>query len=52
VPPEIRRMSEVMNAGQAPTGDESQILAMIQAASTPEELNRLIFGNASGPSAY
>jgi len=52
VPPEIRRMSEVMNAGQAPTGDESQILAMIQAASTPEELNRLIFGNTSGPSAY
>lgn len=50
VPPEIRRMSEVVNAGQAPTGDESQILAMIQAASTPEELNRLIFGNAAGPS--
>ena len=51
IPPGYQQFNDVVNAGQAPTGDESQILAMIQAASTPEELNRLIFGNASGPSA-
>jgi hypothetical protein len=49
MPPELQRMNEVVNAGEAPTGDESQILAMIQAASSPEELNRLIFGNPNGP---
>jgi len=49
IPQELQRMNEVVNAGQAPTGDESQILAMIQAASTPAELNRLIFGNPNGP---
>lgn len=51
VPPGMQQFSEVVNAGQAPTGDESQILAMIQSAKNPEELNRLIFGNPHGPLA-
>lgn len=46
------RFNEVVNAGQAPAGDESQIMAMIAAAKSPEELNKLLFGNAAGPPAY
>ena len=51
VPPGMQQFNDVVNAGQAPTGDESQILAMIQSAKNPEELNRLIFGNPHGPLA-
>jgi hypothetical protein len=51
-PPWARQFSETVNAGQAPSGDESQILAMIQAAKNPEELNKILFGNNSGPAVY
>ena len=52
VPPGYQQFNEVVNAGQAPIGDESQIMAMIAAAKTPEELNRIIFNNAAGPAVY
>lgn len=52
LPPELARFNDVVSTGQAPTGDENQMLAMIQAAKTPEDLNRLLFGNAAGPPAY
>lgn len=52
VPPGYQQFNEVVNAGQAPIGDESQILAMIAAAKSPEELNRIIFNNAAGPAVY
>lgn len=48
-PPGMQQFNEVVQAGQAPTGDESQLLALMQAAKTPEDLNKIIFGNALGP---
>jgi hypothetical protein len=47
-----QQFNDVVNAGQAPAGDESQILAMIAAAKTPEDLNRILFQNAGGPPVY
>jgi hypothetical protein len=52
VPQGYQQFNDVVNAGQAPVGDESQILAMIAAAKTPEELNRILFQNAGGPPVY
>jgi hypothetical protein len=52
VPQGYQQFNEVVNAGQAPIGDESQIMAMIAAAKTPEELNRILFQNAGGPPVY
>ena len=52
IPPGYQQFSDVVNAGQAPMGDESQILAMIAAAKNPDELNRVLFGNAGGPPVY
>ena len=51
-PPGLQQFNEVVNAGQAVSGDESQIMAMIAAAKTPEELNKILFGNSNGPAAY
>lgn len=52
IPPGYQQFNDVVNAGQAPMGDESQILAMIQAAKSPEDLNKILFGSAAGPSVY
>ena len=52
VPPGYQQFNDVVNAGQAPSGDESQIMAMIAAAKTPEDLNRILFQNAGGPPVY
>ena len=52
IPPGYQQFNDVVNAGQAPMGDESQILAMIAAAKNPDELNRVLFGNAGGPPVY
>lgn len=51
-PPGMQQFSDVVNGGQAPTGDESQILAMIQTAKNPEELNKILFGSSNGPPVY
>lgn len=52
IPAGFHQFNDVVNAGQAPMGDESQLLAMIAAAKNPDELNRVLFGNAGGPPAY
>lgn len=52
VPPWANQFNNVVNAGQPVAGDESQILAMIASAKNPEELNRILFGGASGPPVY
>jgi hypothetical protein len=52
VPPGYQQFNEVVNAGQAPAGDESQIMAMIAAAKTPEDLNRILFQGSGGPPVY
>ena len=51
-PPGYQQFSDVMNAGQAPVGDESQLMAMIASAKNPEELNKILFGNSAGPTVY
>lgn len=43
-PTGARTFSEVASSGTAPNGDEGQLMALIQGASTKEELNKLIFG--------
>lgn len=52
IPPGYQQFNDVVNAGQPPMGDESQILAMIQAAKSPEDLNKILFGSAAGPTVY
>lgn len=52
VPPGYQQFNEVVNAGQAPVGDESQLLAMIMGAKNPDELSKVLFGNAGGPPVY
>lgn len=44
--PEGTATFDAIAAGQAPTGDESELLALIKGASSKEELDRLIFGQA------
>lgn len=51
-PANAARMADVLSAGEEIPGGEEQMLAMIRAASNPAELNRLIFGNESGPAVY
>jgi hypothetical protein len=52
VPQGYQQFNDVVNAGQAPVGDESQLMALIAAAKTPEELNRILFQNSGGPPVY
>lgn len=52
VPPWANQFNNVVNAGQPVAGDESQLLSMIASAKNPEELNRILFGGASGPPVY
>lgn len=43
-PTGARVFSEVASSGTAPSGDEGQLMALIQGAKTKEELDKLIFG--------
>jgi len=45
----LQRISASQAQGAAPTSDPDQVESLIKAASNPEELNRLLFGNADGP---
>lgn len=47
----MNRISEVQSTGQPFSSDPDQMSALINSASTPEELNRLLFGNTTGPQA-
>jgi hypothetical protein len=47
----LARISSTQSTGQPFSNDPDQLGALISSASTPEELNRLLFGNTSGPQA-
>jgi hypothetical protein len=54
VSPELQamnRIAETQSGGQPFSGDAGQLDALIRSATTPEELNRVLFGNALGPQA-
>lgn len=54
VSPELQAMSriaETQSSGQPFSGDATQLDALIRAAQSPEELNKVLFGNSSGPQA-
>ena len=53
--PNIRTMSQnaqVASQGQPFAGDQAQLESLIASASSPEELNQLLFGNPNGPQAF
>lgn len=47
----LSKIASTQATGQAPTGDQDQIAALIAGARTPEELNKVLFGNENGPAA-
>lgn len=47
----LARIASVQSSGQPFTGDDAQMASLIAAARTPEELNRVLFGNTTGPQA-
>lgn len=47
----LGRIAATQSSGEPFTGDSSQLASLISAARNPEELNRLLFGNNSGPQA-
>lgn len=48
----LNRISQTQSTGQTLSGDSDQLEALIRAASNPEELNNLLFGTPTGPTAY
>lgn len=47
----LNRISQVQASGQPYSGDPDQLAALIKNASNPEDLNKILFGNATGPLA-
>jgi len=47
----INRIAATQQSGETYSGDPNQLDALIRAASSPEELNRVLFGNSMGPQA-
>lgn len=47
----LNRIASTQQSGETYSGDPDQLDALIRAATTPEELNRILFGNAMGPQA-
>lgn len=47
----IGRIAGAQQTGAPFTGDESQLASLIAAASDPEALNKILFGNSAGPQA-
>lgn len=47
----LNRISGAQASGQTFNGDAGQMESLIRNASNPEELNRLLFGNLTGPQA-
>jgi len=45
------RISSTQSSGEAYNGDNDQMSALINAATTVEELNKLLHGNSTGPLA-
>ena len=48
----LNRISQAQSSGQTMSGDPDQLAALINAAANPEELNQLLYGNATGPEAF
>ena len=49
---DLTRISETQRSGQPYDSDPAQLAARIQGATSPEELNKLLFGNAAGPQTF
>lgn len=47
----LNRISETQSSGQPFTNDPDQLASLINAADNPEALNKLLFGNTTGPQA-
>lgn len=47
----LQRISSAQTQGAPMTGDSAQLASLIASASDPEALNKILFGNASGPQA-
>lgn len=47
----LNRISQVQSSGQPFSQDPDQLGALINSVNSPEELNKLLFGNATGPQA-
>lgn len=45
-----QRIAATQSSGSIQSGDAGQIESLIKAASSPEELNKILFGRAGGPS--
>lgn len=45
----LERISSAQSSGQTYSGDPNQLDALIRAAQTPEELNKILFGSVNGP---
>lgn len=46
-----QRISQTQSSGQPFTNDPDQLASLINSASNPEELNKILFGSATGPQA-
>lgn len=46
-----QRISQTQSSGQPFTNDPDQLSSLINSASSPEELNKLLFGTTAGPQA-
>lgn len=47
----LSRIGQVQQTGVPFTGDADQMASLIKGASSQEELNKILFGNATGPTA-
>lgn len=47
----LNRIASTQSSGQTFSGDAGQLDALIRAATTPEELNQILFNNSAGPQA-
>lgn len=47
----MARIGDVQSTGTPFTGDADQLASLIRSASSPEELNKVLFGSATGPQA-
>lgn len=47
----LSRISAAQSSGQTLSGDAGQMASLIANATSPEELSKLLFGNAAGPQA-
>lgn len=45
----FQRISAMQSTGQPFTNDADQMASLIRSAASPEELNKILFGNSSGP---